>query len=163
MSVLVLGILLLATSSYVVRTPRLSVGITPGNLTPDITLRNDSGEELSLSAMKGQKVLINFWASYDADSHMKNVLLWNYLQKENHQIKMVSVSFDKNKSVFQKTLQFDGIRGDYQYFESDGSKSKAYQKYRLEKGFSNYLINEEGVIIAVNLMPKDLNRLLAEN
>ena len=73
---------------------------------------------------------------------------------------MVSVSFDKSKAVFEKTLSMDGINDRYQFLDTKGSDSKIYQKYQLEKGFQNYLIDENGVIMAINLTPKDLSRIL---
>lgn len=127
---------------------------------PELKINNDSGTKLDLEHLKGVKVLVSFWAAYDAESHMKNVLLWNTLQKEKHPLVMVSVSFDKSKAVFEKTLSIDGINDRYQFLDTKGSNSEIYQKYQLEKGFQNYLIDENGVIMAINLTPKDLNRIL---
>lgn len=152
--------IVLITSSYTPRTSRISEGVYPGNLMPELKISNDSGTKLDLEHLKGVKVLVSFWAAYDAESHMKNVLLWNTLQKEKHPLVMVSVSFDKSKAVFEKTLSIDGINDRYQFLDTKGSNSEIYQKYQLEKGFQNYLIDESGVIMAINLTPKDLNRIL---
>ena len=152
--------IVLITSSYTPRTSRISEGVYPGNLMPELKINNDSGTKLDLEHLKGVKVLVSFWAAYDAESHMKNVLLWNALQKEKHPLVMVSISFDKSKAVFEKTLSIDGINDRYQFLDTKGSDSEIYQKYQLEKGFQNYLIDEKGVIMAINLTPKDLNRIL---
>lgn len=156
---LIVGIVL-TTSSYTTSTSRISEGIYPGDLMPELKINDESGKMLDLEHLKGVKVLVNFWAAYNAESHMKNVLLWNTLQKEKHALVMVSVSFDKSKAVFEKTLSIDGINDKYQFFDTKGSDSEIYQKYQLEKGFQNYLIDENGVIMAINLTPKDLDRLL---
>ena len=148
------------TSSYTPRTSRISEGIYPGDLMPELKINNESGTKLDLEHLKGVKVLVSFWAAYDAESHMKNVLLWNTLQKEKHSLVMVSVSFDKSKAVFEKTLSMDGINDRYQFLDTKGPDSQIYQKYQLEKGFQNYLIDENGVIMAIDLTPKDLNRIL---
>jgi len=158
---LVGGLVLITTSSYTTKTSGISEGIYPGNLIPDMTMSDESGHQLKLSDLKGQKILINFWAAYDADSHMKNVLLWNTLQKENLDVKMISVSFDQSRSVFEKTLSFDGIKdGQSQFLEPQGSNSNIYKTYRLEKGFKNYLIDENGVILATNIKPNELSKVL---
>lgn len=156
---LLVGIVFM-TSSYTPRTSRISEGIYPGNLMPELKIENNLGTKLDLEHLRGVKVLVNFWAAYDAESHMKNVLLWNTLQKEKHPLVMVSVSFDKSRAVFEKTLSMDGINDRYQFLDTKGSDSKIYQKYQLEKGFQNYLIDEDGVIMAINLTPKDLDRIL---
>lgn len=156
---LIVGIVLI-TSSHTTSTSRISEGIYPGDLMPELKISNESGKMLDLKHLKGVKVLVNFWAAYNGESHMKNVQLWNTLQKGKHALVMVSVSFDKSKAVFEKTLSIDGINGKYQFLDAKGSDSEIYQKYQLEKGFQNYLIDEKGVIMAINLTPKDLNRLL---
>ncbi|PXV64096.1 hypothetical protein CLV62_11154 [Dysgonomonas alginatilytica] len=156
---LIVGIVL-TTLSFTTSTSRISEGIYPGDLMPKLKINNEAGTKLDLEHLKGVKVLVSFWAAYDAESHMKNVLLWNTLQKEKHSLVMVSVSFDKSKAVFEKTLSIDGINDRYQFLDTKGSNSEIYQKYQLEKGFQNYLIDEKGVIMAINLTPKDLNRIL---
>lgn len=156
---LLIGIVLV-TSSYTTRTSKISEGIYPGNLMPNLKIENDEGSKLDLKYLRGVKVLINFWAAYDAESHMNNVLLSNTLQKEKGSLVMVSVAFDKSKAVFDKTLNLDGIDRSYQFVDTQGSDSEIYQKHQLGKGFRNYLINEEGVIVAMNLSPNDLNEML---
>lgn len=150
------GIMMLS-SSYTTRTSRLSEGIYPGNLMPELVINNNWGNKLNLKTLKGVKVLVNFWAAYDAESHMKNVFLWNTLQKNKNHILMVSVSFDKSKTVFEKTLSMDGIDHDYQFIETSGVDSEIYKKYELKKGFKNYLVDENGVVIATNVTPEELN------
>jgi len=155
-----IGGIVLITSSYTTRTSRLSEGIYPGNLMPELTLNDQSGKSLNLEHLKGAKVLVNFWAAYDAESHMKNVLLRNTLQEKNYSVVMLSVSFDKSKSVFEKTIDMDGTDFEYQYYESKGINSEVYKKYELEKGFKNYLIDEKGEIMAMNFNPDELEKLL---
>ncbi|MEN9918066.1 MAG: hypothetical protein RL662_502 [Bacteroidota bacterium] len=153
------GVLLIA-SSYTTRSSEISKGLYPGNLMPELKLNDNAGKTLNLERLKGVKVLVNFWAAYDAKSHMENVLLWNTLLKENYPVVMVSVSFDKTKSVFEKTLNMDGIDPKHQYFEALGTDSEIYKRYELERGFKNYLIDENGQIMAMNLTPTDLGRLM---
>jgi len=41
-----------------------SKGLAPGNLAPDVTFTQLDGRHLPLSSLKGQVVLINFWATW---------------------------------------------------------------------------------------------------
>lgn len=127
---------------------------------PELKINNNEGNKLDLKYLRGVKVLVSFWAAYDADSHMKNVLLWNYLKKDKSPLVMISVAFDKNKAIFDKTLAVDGIDKTYQFQETRGSDSELYQKYQLGKGFKNYLIDENGVIMAMNLTPAKMDEIL---
>lgn len=155
-----IGVVFVLTSSYTTGTSRLSEGIYPGNLMPELKISNDLGSKLNLKYLSGVKILVNFWAAYDADSHLKNVLLYNTVQKEKYPVIMISVSFDKSKAVFENTLKIDGIDPIHQYVDINGTKSEIYQKYQLEKGFKNYLIDENGVIVAMNLTPDELKEKL---
>ncbi|MDH6355794.1 peroxiredoxin [Dysgonomonas sp. PH5-45] len=143
------------------RTSRISEGIYPGSLIPELKVMDRLGnKQFDIHDLKGKKVLINFWAAYDAESHRQNIVLHNTLKEKEYQVTMVSVSFDENESVFDKTLIIDGLDKDGQYVDTRGEKSGVYQKFQLKKGFKNYLIDENGTIVAMNVSPGDLNRLL---
>ncbi len=102
-----MGVAFISLSSNTSRTSSLSEGIYPGNLFPDIqNLENVSGTKINLSDLRGRKVLVNFWAAYDASSHKNNVLLSHVIENKNYPVQMVSVSFDK--TAIKKALQ-DGI------------------------------------------------------
>ena len=47
-----------------------------------------------------------------------------------------------------------------QFHEGLGKESELYKKYDLRKGFKNFLINDEGVIIAANVTPEKLTEIL---
>jgi len=147
------------TSSYTAGTSKLSDGIYPGDLMPEFVVKNNLGNELDLSYLRGKKVLVSFWASYDADSHKNNVLLYNTIQKNEYPITMVSVSFDPNQTVFTQTLNMDNIDQSFQFQEKEGSNSSLFKDYHLNDGFKNYLIDEQGVIVAINVSPDDLKTI----
>lgn len=161
---LVVGLVLISLSSNTTRTSRLSEGIYPGNLFSDITnLENVSGTKINLSDLKGQKVLVNLWAAYDAASRRDNVLFSNVIEKENYPVKMVSICFDQSESVFKRTVSLDQIDIQYQFMAKSNVRADLFDRYQLEKGFKNYLIDENGLILAINLTPSDLGNLLTKN
>ncbi|GAB6010150.1 thioredoxin-like domain-containing protein [Dysgonomonas reticulitermitis] len=159
---LIVCIALIGLSSNTTETSSLSSeGIYPGNLFPDIkNLENVSGTKLNLSDLKGQKVLVNLWAAYDANSHRDNVLFSNLIENEKYSVQMVSVSFDKSETVFERTLAMDKIDRKNQFLANGNEYSALFDRYQLKKGFKNYLIDENGVIMAMNLSPKDLDQYL---
>jgi len=158
------GVIFLSLSSYTSRTSSLSEGIYPGNLLPDIkNLENKSGTKIDLSDLRGQKVLVNFWAAYDAYSHKDNVLFSHIIENKDYPVQMVSISFDKSESVFEKTLTMDGVDTKYQFLAKGDLSSDLFNLYQLGRGFKNYLVDENGVIIGMNLTPNELDRALNEN
>lgn len=137
-----------------------SLGYYPGEILPNIELTDINGNSLKISELKGKKVLLNFWATYDAQSRATNVRLFNYLKENKPDVKMLSVSFDTNKGVFEKTIHWDNLEPSSQFCDTTGTQSKVFKKLKLKKGFKNYLINENGVISAINVTPENLAKLL---
>ncbi len=112
--------------------------------------------------MKGRYVLLSFWASYDAQSRMKNVSLSNVLRTDAPNVEMVSVSFDEYQSVFEETVRKDQIVTPTCFVETKGEDSGLFKKYRLNRGFTNYLLDGNGVIIAKNISAAELSARIKE-
>lgn len=135
-------------------------GVNPGDLAPRIEFLGNE-EDCSFQNRSGRYTLLNFWAAYDAESRARNVQLWNEVNKwSSDKIAMYSVSFDEKESIFTETVKTDKLEGTKQFHEGLGRKSELFGKYHLQKGFRNFLIDENGVIIAVNVTSKELTKVL---
>lgn len=75
-------------------------------------------------------------------------------------VRMVSVSFDEYQSVFDETIRQDGIDPATSFVELAGEQSPLFKQYRLKRGFRNYLLNPEGVIIAKNVQAHEIGALI---
>jgi len=139
-------------------------GLNVGDIAPDFKIQSMSaGQPLAeLSDMKGKYVLLSFWASYDAHSRMQNASLSNVLRSasRNDNVEMVSVSFDEYQSIFKETVRKDQIVTPTCFVETKGESSGLFKKYRLGRGFTNYLLDENGVIIAKNISAAELSAYL---
>ncbi|KAA6334825.1 Thiol-disulfide oxidoreductase ResA [termite gut metagenome] len=132
-----------------------------GNAAPNFEIKTALEKRLfTLNDLKGKYVLLSFWATYDAQSRMKNISLNNALQSTFLNVEMISVSFDEYESVFIETIRKDRIAPTVCFVETDGVKSNLFEKYRLKSGFTNYLLNEDGIILAKDISAKDLGSLL---
>ena len=116
-----------------------------------------------MSDFRGKYVLLSFWASYDADSRMMNATLCHALRMSSADVAMISVSFDKYRSIFEETVRRDRINAQTCFVDTKGETSRIYKRYRLEEGFTNYLLDSEGTIVAKNLSASQLSSLLSEN
>lgn len=125
-------------------------GLSIGDKAPEFKICGEK-ELVDLKDLRGKYVLLSFWASYDANSRMRNATL-NHVINQVVNVEMVSVSFDEYKSVFSETIKKDQIITGNCFVELEGDKSEIYKAYRLHKGFKNYLLDENGVIVA-----KDIN------
>lgn len=133
-------------------------GLTIGDKAPEFKICGEK-QLIDLKDLKGKYVLLSFWASYDADSRMKNANL-SHVANQNEKVEMVSVSFDNYKSVFYEAIKKDQISTSKCFVELNGNKSDIYKTYRLHKGFKNYLLDRNGVIIAKNVQASDLSSYL---
>ena len=129
-------------------------GLTIGDKAPGFTICSEK-QLINLKDFKGKYVLLSFWASYDAPSRMQNATL-SHATSKNDKVEMVSVSFDDYLSIFNETIKKDGITTSHCFVETAGEKSELYRTYRLNKGFKNYLLDENGVIIAKDINAKQL-------
>ena len=139
---------------------KLTEGVNPGDLAPRIEiLGNDA--KASFHNQLGRYTLLNFWAAYDAESRARNVQLANEVNKFGpDKIAMCSISMDEKESIFTETVKIDKLDLSTQFHEGLGKESELYKKYDLRKGFKNFLITDEGVIIAANVTPEKLPEIL---
>ena len=155
-----IAIFSLALSSGSIKDAAPSIGYYPGEMIPNIVLTDLEGDTYSMSDFKGKKVVVNFWASYDAQSRATNVLFHNYLKINNANVTFLSISFDENKDVLERTFEMDNLDTISQFCEVNGVDSEIYHNFKLNRGFRNYLIDENGVITAMNFTPEDLSSFI---
>ena len=152
-------VLLISSLTSFVEKDKPTGGLNVGDVAPDFTIESTSDVQhnFDLTDLKGKYVLLSFWASYDAQSRMQNASLSNALRSTSQDVEMVSVSFDEYQSVFQETIRKDQIVTPTCFAETKGESSSLFKKYRLNRGFTNYLLDGNGVIIAKNISAAELS------
>ena len=155
-------VLLISSLTSFIAKDKPTGGLNPGDIAPEFSIQSEEeNERLSLKNLKGKYVLLSFWASYDAQSRLHNTMLSNVLQSQNgRNLKMVSVSFDEYQSIFKETIRKDEIVEPICFVETKGDKSDLFRKYNLNRGFSNYLLDENGIIITKNISAAELSSYL---
>lgn len=135
-------------------------GVNPGDLAPRIELLGNGGDT-GFQNQTGRYTLLNFWAAYDAESRARNVRMANEVNKlSSNKIALCSISLDENESVFTGTVKIDKLDLSTQFHDGLGKESALYEKYDLRKGFRNFLINDQGVIVAANVTPEKLTEIM---
>ena len=133
-------------------------GLTIGDKAPTFTICGEK-QLIDLKYLRCKYVLLSFWASYDALSRMQNATL-NHAVAQADNVEMVSVSFDEYKSIFNETIKKDQISTSNCFVELAGVSSDLYQTYRLKRGFKNFLLDENGVIVAKDVTVSELSSYL---
>jgi hypothetical protein len=131
---------------------KLTEGIQPGNLAPEINLQGVD--------IKGDGyVLVQFWAAYEPQSRLENAQMHNAISRlETGNLRMISISFDENRAVFQGIVKADRLDEASQWNEAGGTQSALFKTYRLRAGFGNYLLDARGVVVAKNLSPAEVRK-----
>ena len=155
-------VLLISSLTSFVEKDKPTGGLNVGDVAPDFTIESTSDVQhnFDLTDLKGKYVLLSFWASYDAQSRMQNASLSNALRSTSQDVEMVSVSFDEYKSIFNETIKKDQISTSNCFVELAGVSSDLYQTYRLKRGFKNFLLDENGVIVAKDVTVSELSSYL---
>jgi peroxiredoxin len=82
----------------------------PGSVAPDFTLKSSTGKNLKLSELRGQVVMINFWASWCAPCRQEMPLL-NHIYEQYHKVgfTLLGVNIDDRSETAQALAQQLGI------------------------------------------------------
>ena len=132
-------------------------------IAPEISLNNPDGKEIKLSSLRGQYVLIDFWASWCAPcrKELPNVVkLYNQYKSKGFTI--YSVSLDKDISAWKKAIQDDNLSWPNHVSDLLGWESELPTLYGFQGIPHTVLIDKEGKIIESGLRGESLEQKLKE-
>lgn len=136
-------------------------------LAPEIKLENTKGELIRLSALKGNVVLVDFWASWCRPCRVKHpelVKVYNQFKESKFKnasgFEIFSVSLDQNKGAWIKAIEQDQLNWSNHVSDLKGWRSEVVKNYGIKGIPHNVLLNEQGVIIGKNLFGNQLTAVL---
>jgi len=153
-----IGVIIYMISAYSERVTKMS----RDHSAPVIEkVRNDSAD-ISLDNLKGNYVLVNFW---DSGSAISRIAAGEYdkfsRNTPDNKFKLLSINTDDNKKLFREIVKNDNLDSSTQFHIEEVKTKNALANYRLKHGYSSYLINPQGKIVAVNPSVPTLEKYLS--
>jgi len=138
-----------------------------GKMAPEITLNDKDGNPISLSSLKGNIVLIDFWASWCRPCRAENPnVVKAYEKYHNKGFEVFSVSLDgmpqqqNAKEAWLTAIEKDQLTWNNHVSELKGWQSVVVPLYGIEGIPFTVLLDKEGKIIAKNIRGEALHQKL---
>lgn len=133
-----------ATSSN--QAQELTVGLEVGNLAPDFELQTLEGKSITLSSLKGKKVILNFWASWCPPCRQEMPDMEKFYKENNNgEIEILAVNLtdaEKSRSDVPTFMNANSITFPVVLDE----KGKVSQLYNVSSIPASFIIDSKGVI-----------------
>ncbi len=145
------------------------IGTKVGNKAPDLIGKSVDGEILKLSDTRGKVVLLDFWAAWCGPCRRENPSIVQAYKKYKGKkfssgkgFTVFSVSLDQQKQAWEKAIKEDNLHWPYHISDLRGWNSKFAAIYGVRRIPANFLIDGNGIIIAIHLRGEALEATLAE-
>ncbi|MBS7232083.1 TlpA family protein disulfide reductase [Flavobacterium psychroterrae] len=135
------------------------VGTDIGDIAPEIDLPDPKGNNVVLSSLRGELVLIDFWASWCGPSIKEQPQLIKLYNTYPDKFTIYSVSMDTKKplwlaAIAKQKLPWTQV-SDLKYWQSP-----VIGDYMLQSVPLNFLIDKNGIILAKNIHGNALNEMV---
>ena len=134
-----------------------------GDLLPEIALPGPAGDTLRLSSLRGNVVLVDFWAAWCPPCREENPNLVNLYDMYHWKgFDIFQVSLDLRKEEWLEAIRNDRLGRWKHVSDLRYRDSEVVKRFGLTEIPASFLIDREGRVIATNLRGDDLAKKLGE-
>lgn len=133
----------------------IKIGTNIGDMAPDFTLKKVNGEEVTLSKLRGKKVIINFWTTDCVFCRLEMPELQK-LHEEYPDIEILAVNIMEDRGKVINYLLTNG----YTFPALLDSNGRVAIEYLVRGTPTSYFIDEKGIIINRKVGASNYQQLL---
>ncbi len=129
---------------------------------PDLSMPDRTGNDLRLSDLRGNVVILQYWLSTDKSSRNLNKQLVKLYNKYHQRgLEIYQVSLDQSKVLWESAIDNDGLTW-ANVCDLQGSNSIGARLYNVSQVPSNFIIDRDGAIIGKDLFSTRLDEKMAD-
>lgn len=131
--------------------------VRTGDIAPDFVSSQPDGSQMALSDLRGNYVLVSFWAGWSSLSREENPTLRTARARYGEeQLRILQVSLDENREEWINAIREDELGDWHHVSDLNRWETPVADLYCLEKIPSNVLVDPGGRIVATDLFGKIL-------
>lgn len=138
----------------------ISRQVAIGKKAPNVVANDADGHPIALYDQLQKYTLIEFWASWCPPCRLENPnLVANYHKYKDLGFGIYAISLDKNRDSWLKAIEDDGLEWTH-VSELKYWTSSIVDSYAVRAIPANFLVDDQGIIVAKNLKGKELSDVL---
>lgn len=134
----------------------LPIGPGVGQRAPDFELPDLEGDLHRLSDLRGQRILLNFWATWCPPCRAEMPAIQEFTDANGEKVVVIGINAQETQSAIAKFIEDGG----YSWLQLRDERSKVFEEYLVRFIPTSFYIDELGVVRNKYIGPMDLPGLL---